>query len=68
MEITMYYKVYQLSKIMDSKQLSLEEVKFKGFTSNMFATEKLAVQALVDDRRFWQNYIILKEVHITNYE
>jgi hypothetical protein len=65
METQKSYIVYELNKIMDSeKHLSLEKVNFSGFVSNNFDTEEDAIQALINDKMFYENYVILKQVII----
>ena len=65
MEIVKKYKVYELNNIMgSSKHKALEEVEFKGWKSNSFDTEEEAVQAILDDEKTYEDYIILKTVFI----
>ena len=64
MEVTKKYVVYEFSKIMNTKQLSLEEVNFKGPTRNWFDSEFDAIQALVKDERLYTDYVILCQVRI----
>lgn len=65
MEIIKKYKVYELNNVMgSSKHKALEEVEFKGWKSNNFDTEEDAVQALLDDEKIYEDYIILKTVFI----
>lgn len=67
MDITKEYVVYELNRVMGSeKHLALEKVEFKGWKSNSFETEEEAIQALVDDEKYYEDYIILKVVSITN--
>ena len=66
MKITKKYVVYELNRVMGSeKHLALEKVVFNGWKSNSFETEEEAIQALVDDERKYENYIILRSVLIT---
>jgi hypothetical protein len=64
MEVSKKYVVYEFNKIMGTNQLSLEEVKFKGFTMNWFDSEDQAIQALVEDKKLYQDYVILCQVRI----
>ena len=65
MKVIKKYVVYQLKMVMGSKDhLALEEVSFKGMTFNGFDTEEEAIQALIDDERTYNDYVILKQVFI----
>lgn len=65
MEIVKKYKVYELNNVMGrSKHKALEEVEFKVWKSNSFDTEEEAVQAIVDDEKNYEDYIILKTVFV----
>ena len=65
MEIVEKYKVYELNNVMGSpKHKSLEEVEFKGWKSNSFDTEKEAIEAILEDEKTYEDYIILKTVFI----
>jgi hypothetical protein len=65
MDIRVRYVVYELNRIMGSERhLALEEVKFSGITSNWFETEEDAVKALVEDKKMYEDYVILKQVYI----
>lgn len=67
MDILKKYVVYELNSIMNSKNhLALKEVEFKGWVSNNFDTEEEAIQALINDGRYYENYVILKQVFIRN--
>lgn len=67
MEINIRYVVYRYNNVMDSNEhKALERVSFKGFTYNHFETEQEAINALIADEKFYQDYVILKEVFITN--
>lgn len=65
MEIVEKYKVYELNNVMgSSRHKALEEVEFKGWKSNSFDTEKEAIEALLEDEKTYEDYIILKTVFI----
>ena len=65
MDVRVVYVVYKLNRVMGSeKHLALEEVEFRGITSNRFKTEEEAIQALVDDKKTYEDYVILKQVYI----
>lgn len=65
MDILKKYVVYELNQIMGSeKHLSLERVRFKGFSAIGFDTEEDAIQALIDEKKIYQDYVILKQVFI----
>ena len=65
MEAKKYFVVYELNRILGSEQhLALEKVEFKGFVSNSFDTEEQACQALLNDKKFWNDYIILPQFFI----
>lgn len=61
MEIIKEYKVYELNNVMGSE---LEEVEFKGFKSNSFKSEEDAIQAILDDEKTYEDYVILKSVYM----
>ncbi len=68
MDIVKKYVVYKLNDVMGSdKHLALEQVKFKGWVSNYFDTEEEAIQALIDDEKHYQDYVILRQVRISDY-
>ena len=65
MEIVEKYKVYELNNVMGSpKHKALEEVEFKGWKPNSFDTEKEAIEAILEDEKTYEDYIILKTVFI----
>jgi len=64
MDINKQFVVYELISIMGSDQKSLKKVKFKGWKQNSFESEDEAIQALVDDKLTYQNYVILREIYI----
>ena len=65
MEIVKKYVVYELNRVMGSeKHLALEKVEFKGWVSNKFNTEEEAIQALINDEKHYEDYVILKQVFL----
>jgi len=65
MDIRVKYVVYELNRVMGSdKHLALEKVEFRGITSNWFETEEDAIKALVEDKKTYEDYVILKQVYI----
>ena len=65
MDIVKKYVVYELNRVMGSeKHLALEKVEFKGYISNNFDTEEEAIQALIDDEKYYEDYVILKQVYL----
>ena len=65
MNVRVKYVVYELNRVMGSeKHLALEKVEFRGITSNWFETEEEAIQALVEDKKTYEDYVILKQVRI----
>lgn len=65
MEIVKKYVVYELNQVMGSKKhLALEKVEFKGWVSNNFDTEEDAIQALINDEKHYEDYVILKQVFL----
>jgi|TARA_B110000967_G_scaffold175774_1_gene188780 hypothetical protein len=68
MEVNKKYVIYELNNIMDSeRQKSLEKVVFDGFESNSFDTEDEAIDVLIRDQKVYQDFVILREVYITDY-
>jgi len=65
MNIVKKYVVYELNRVMRSeKHLALEKVEFKSYVSNRFDTEEEAIQALIDDEKHYDDYVILKQVYL----
>lgn len=65
MDIHKKFVVYELNNVMGSeKHKALEKVEFKGWKQNSFDTEDEAIQALIDDKKTHENYIILKQIYI----
>lgn len=65
MDIVKKYVVYELNRVMGSeKHLALEKVEFKGWIGNSFDTEEEAIQALIDNEKNYEDYVILKQVSI----
>jgi hypothetical protein len=68
MNIIKVYVVYELNRVMGSENhLALQRVEFNGVVSNRFDTEDDAIQALIKDDKFYENYIIVREVYIQNW-
>ena len=44
------------------RHLALEKLEFKGWVSNNFDTEEEAIQALINDEKHYEDYVILKQV------
>jgi hypothetical protein len=65
MEIVKKYVVYELNRVIGSeKHLTLEKLEFKGWVSNKFDTEEEAIQALINDEKHYNDYVILKQVFL----
>jgi hypothetical protein len=65
MEILKKYVVYELNRVMGSeKHLALKKLEFKGWVSNNFDTEEEAIQALINDEKHYEDYVILKQVFL----
>lgn len=65
MDIVKKYVVYELNRVMGSeKHLALEKLEFKGWVSNNFDTEEEAIQALINDEKHYEDYVILKHVFL----
>lgn len=65
MDISKKYVVYELNNVMGSERhKALEKVEFKGFRSNSFESEEEAIEALVEDDKTYEDYVILKQVYI----
>ena len=60
------YVVYEFNRVMGSeKHLALQEVEFAGWlNSNLFDTEEEAIQALIENKKTYEDYVILKQVRI----
>ena len=66
MDVRKKYVVYQLNEVMGSKEhKALEKIDFKGWKLNSFDTEDEAVQAMIDDGKTYQDFIIVREFYIT---
>lgn len=60
------YVVYELNNVLGSeKHKALEKVNFSGFKTNGFKTEDEAIQALIDDEKTYEAYLIILEVYIS---
>lgn len=65
MEIEKKYVVYELNRVMGSeKHLALEKLEFKGWVRNNFDTEEEAIQALINDEKHYEDFVILKQVFL----
>ena len=57
--------VYGLNRVMASeKHLALKKIEFKGWVGNSFDTEEDAIQALINDEKHYEDYVILKQVFL----
>ncbi len=66
MNLVKKYSVYKLNQVMESeKHLALEKLEFKGWVSNSFDTEEEAIQALINDEKYYEDYVILKQIFFT---
>ena len=65
MEVTTCYVVYEMVSIMgNGNYKAMREVEFDGFVANDFASEKDAIQALIDDKKTYDEFFILRKVYI----
>jgi len=68
MNVDKKYVIYELNNVMGSQQhKALEKVKLSGWKSNSFETEDEAIQALIDDEKTYEDFVILREVYITTH-
>ena len=68
MEIRKEYVIYELNNIMGRKRSkALEKIEMKGFRSNSFDSEEEAIKALVEDEMYWEDFVIISAVYITNH-
>lgn len=68
MQVRKKYVVYALNHAIGSQRdKSLQIVEFLGCKTNRFDTEDEAIQALLDDNKTFEDFVILKEVYITDY-
>ena len=63
------YVIYELNSVMmykdpDCTRKTLSKLEFPFLIGNEFDTEKDAIQALIDTKKTYTNYVILKEVTI----
>ena len=62
------YVIYRLNNVMDSQRhKALEKVELSGFKSNSFETEEEAIQALIDEKKTYEDFVILTNVFITDF-
>lgn len=65
MNVSIKYVVYELNQVMNSENhLALKRVEFSGWRS-LFDSEEEAIQALIDDKKTYEDFFILKRVYIT---
>jgi len=68
MNVNKQYVIYELNNVMGSQQhKALEKVELSGWKSNSFETEDEAIQALIDDEKTCEDFVILREVYITTH-
>lgn len=68
LEVKEKYVAYDMNRVMgNEKYLALEKIQFDGFIQNNFKTEKEAIQALINDDKIGNWYVILKEIYISEY-
>lgn len=68
MNVNKKYVIYELNNVMGSQQhKALEKVELSGWKSNSFETEDEAIQALIDDEKTYEDFVILREVYITTH-
>lgn len=66
MEVSESYVIFELNQIMgNNEHLSLKKVDFLPF--NNFDTEKEAIEALIENNKTFENFLILKQIFITKY-
>lgn len=67
MEISKRYVIYKLNRVLGSPEhLALEKIEFDGWVRNSFDTEKEAIQALIDNEKTFNDYVILKQIHLSD--
>lgn len=67
MNVNKEYVIYELNNVMGSQQhKALEKVELNGCKPNSFETEDEAIQALIDDEKYYQDYVILRQVYLTS--
>jgi hypothetical protein len=68
MNVSKKYVIYRLNNVMGSEEhKALEKVNLSGWKQNSFDSEDEAIQALIDDEQTYQDFVILREVYITNH-
>lgn len=66
MNIVKKFVVFGFNKVMGSeKHIALEKVEFRGWKTNSFDTEDEAIEALIEDGKTYEDFVILREVFIT---
>lgn len=64
MDVIKKYSVYEMNNVMGSKKhKALQKVEFED-VSNNFDTEDEAIQALLNDRMHYEDYVILRIIFI----
>jgi hypothetical protein len=63
MDVHEKYVVYELNRVMGSeKHLALQRVDLPQY--NGFDTEKEAIQCLIENKKTFEDYVILKQIYI----
>lgn len=66
-EVTKTYSIYLLNSLLDNnKHLSLQRVEFPR-ERNYFDTEEEAVKTLIKYKEFYDDYLIIPSVRITEF-
>jgi hypothetical protein len=66
MTVNKTYVIYKLNNILNSdSHQALEKVRL--IISNSFDTEDEAIQFLIDQKKTYQDYLILREVFISEF-
>ena len=64
MDVDKKYVIYELNNVMGSQQhKALEKVELSGWKTNGFETEDEAIQALIDDEKTYEDFVILREMY-----
>jgi hypothetical protein len=66
MNVLVKYVIYELNSVLGNNNYkALERVEFDSWTQNdSFDTEEDAIQALINNKMMYIDYIILKQVYI----
>ena len=65
MKVIKKYVVYEKSKLLGSDNIVLKKVEFGGCTYNSFDSEEEVIQKLIDEKKTYIDYVILREIYIT---